>query len=63
MIGAKPLRQTADHRMVFAALARRVDLLRPDLEMHLAARGIEIVMLDHHGRRQHDIGQLAPYRS
>ena len=30
----------------------------PDLEMHLAARGIEVVVLEEHGGRQHDVGQL-----
>ena len=56
MLGAEALRESAKNLVVGAALARRVDELRPDLEMLVAAAGIEIVVLHEHGRGQHDIG-------
>jgi hypothetical protein len=42
--------------VVLAALARRLDHRLGHLEEGVAARGIEIVVLQEHGRRQHDVG-------
>ena len=58
MLGAEPLRQRADHLVVRAALARRLDQLRPEQDVLAAAGEIEIVVLDEHGRGQDHVRDL-----
>ena len=52
----EPARQTADDFVVAAALARRLDQLRPEQDVLLAAALVHVVVLDEHGRRQNDVG-------
>ncbi len=58
MADAEPLRQRANHLVIGAAFAPRLDQLRPEQNILAAAGGIEIVVLDEHGGRQHDVGDF-----
>ncbi len=51
-----PPGERGDHLVIRAAPGRRVDRLRRELEMLVAAGGVEVVVLEKHGRRQHDVG-------
>ena len=48
--------QRANHLVVGAAILRRLDRLRRELQMLVRARGIEVVVLQEHRRRQNDVG-------
>ena len=56
MLRADALRQRADDLVVGAALARRLDELRPEHDVLVAAALVEVVVLHEHRRRQHDVG-------
>ena len=56
MLGAEALRQRADHFVVGAAALRRLDRLAAELQILMAAAGVDVVVLEEHRRRQHDIG-------
>ena len=56
MSRAQPGGERVDHRVVRPAFPRRIDQLRPDLEVGVPAGLIEIVVLHEHRRRQHDVG-------
>ena len=58
MLGAEPARQRADHLVVGAAFAGRLDQLRPEQNVLTAAGGIEVVVLDEHGGGQHHVGDF-----
>ena len=58
MLGAEALRQRADHLVVGAAFAGRLDQLRPEQDVLVAAALVDVVVLEEHGRRQHDVGHL-----
>ncbi len=49
--------ELGDHVVVLAALAGRLDHRLGHLEVGVAARGVEIVVLEEHRGRQHDIGE------
>ena len=55
-IGAEAPREAADHLVVRAALARRIDQLRAEQDMLLAAALVDVVVLDEHRGGQDDIG-------
>ena len=63
MRDAEPLGQFLDDEMVGARPLGRVDQLRPEDDVLVAAAAIDVVMLEEHGGRQHDVGELAPCRS
>ena len=48
----------ADHLVIGAAFARRLDQLRPEDDVLMAAAAIDVVVLEEHRRRQHDVGHL-----
>ena len=56
MLGPQPTRELADDEVVLPALSRRLDDLPRDLEVRVAARGVEVVVLEEHGRGEHDVG-------
>ena len=56
VLGADALGERADDLVVGAALARRLDELRPEQDVLVAAALVEVVVLHEHGRRQHDVG-------
>ena len=56
MLGAEPLGERRDHIVVGAAALRRLDRLRAELQILVAAGGVEVVVLEEHRRRQHDVG-------
>ena len=56
-------RQRADHLVVGAAFAGRLDQLRPEQNVLVAAALVDVVVLEEHGRRQHDVGHRARSRS
>ena len=56
MLGSEPPRERADDVVVRAAFAGRIDRLRRELEVLVGARGIEVVVLEEHRRRQDDVG-------
>ncbi len=58
MLGAQPLGQRADHLVVVAAFAGRLDQLRPEQDVLAAAGGVEVVVLDEHGGGQDHVGDL-----
>ena len=51
----KPCRQTLQHLVVGAALARRIDQLRADLDVAVPAGLVDVVVLHEHRGRQHDV--------
>ena len=62
MDGADASGDPLQHLVIGAALAGRIDQLRPDRDMLVAAAEIEIVVLHEHRRRQHDIGHHSRFR-
>ena len=58
MLGAEALGERADHLVIGAAFARRLDQLRAEQNVLVAAGLVDVVMLEEHGRRQHDVGHL-----
>ena len=58
MRGAETLGQAGDHLVIGAAFARRLDQLRPEDEILVAAAAIDVVVLEEGRRRQHDVGHL-----
>ena len=56
MFRAQPHRQPLQHRVVGAALARRLDQLRADLEVGVAAGLVQVVVFHEHRCRQHHVG-------
>ena len=56
MLGPDPLGQGADHLVVGAAFARRLDELAAEPDILVAAARIDVVVLEEHGRRQDDVG-------
>src|SRR4029078_1084631 len=58
MLGAKPLRQSADHFVITAAFARRLDQLRSKNEVLVPAAAVNIVVLEKRRCRKHDISDL-----
>ena len=56
--GAEPPRQLADHVMVGPALGVGLEQLARDLDAGVAGRLVDVVVLEEHGRRQHDVGHL-----
>ena len=56
MFCAEPPGQRANHLVVGAAIRRRLDRLRRELQILVRARGIEVVVLQEHRRRQNDVG-------
>ena len=58
MLGAEPPRQRADHLVIGAAFAGRLDQLRSEQNVLAAAGRIDIVVLDEHGGGQHHVGHL-----
>ena len=55
MFGVQPLRQRADHFVVRAARAGRLDDLRPEDDVLVTAGLVHVVVLEEHGGRQHDV--------
>ncbi len=53
---AEALGQRASDGTRSMGFARRLDQLRAKGQVCMAVRGVEIVVLDEHRRRQHDIG-------
>jgi hypothetical protein len=51
----EPLRQSADHLVIAAAFAGRIDELRPEQDVLAAAGLIDVVVLHEHGRGQDDV--------
>ena len=49
-------RECRDHLMIVAAFARRLDQLGAEHDVLVAAALIDVVMLEEHGGRQHDVG-------
>ena len=60
--GAEPLGERADDFVVGAAASRRLDRLGAELQILVAAAGVEVVVLEEHRRRQHDVGERARCR-
>ena len=60
--GAQPLGQGADHLVVGAALAGRIDQPGPELDVLMPAALVEVVVLHEHGRGQHDVGNCRRLR-
>ena len=58
MGAAKAAGQFRQHIMIAAAACRAVDGFRREMEMAVPAGGINVVMLQEHRRRQHDIGEF-----
>ena len=58
MLGADALGQIADHLMIVAAFARRLDQLAAEHDVLVAAALIDVVMLEEHGGGQHDVGEF-----
>ena len=56
VLGAETLRQRDDHLVVRAAALRRLDDLRRELQVLVAARGVDVVVFEEHRRGQHDVG-------
>ena len=57
MLGAEPRSPgPADHLVVGAALARRLDQLGAELDVAVAAGLVDVVVLEEHRRGQHDVG-------
>ena len=52
---AESVGQRADDLVIGAALARRVDEFRADLDEGMAARLIEVVVFQEHGCRENDV--------
>ena len=53
----QPLSQFLDHVMVGARAGRRLDHLRPQRDVLVAAALVDVVVLQEHRRRQHDVGE------
>ena len=60
---AETLGQFLDDEMVGARPFGRIDQLRPQDDVLVAAAAIDVVVLEEHGGRQHDVGEPAPCRS
>ena len=58
MLGADALGQRADHVVVGAAFARRLDQLGAEQDVLVAAALVDVVVLQEHGGRQHHVGHL-----
>ena len=58
MIDAEPLRERRCHLVVRPALARRLDDLRAGDDIAVPAALVDVVMLQEHGGRQHEVGHL-----
>ena len=58
MGNAEALRQLADHPVVLARFAGRLDQLRADGEILVAAGAIEVVVFEEGGGGQHHVGHL-----
>ena len=58
MLGAEALGQRANHLVIVAAFARRLDQLGAEDEVLVAAAAIDIVVLKKGGRRQHHVRHL-----
>ena len=63
MLRAEPLGERADHLMVGAAFARRLDQLRPQQDVLVPAALVDVVVLEEHGRGQHHVGHPPRSRS
>ena len=62
MGGPQALRQPAQHVMVRACLAHRLDHGAGDLQMGVSAGDVEIVMLQKCRRGQNDVGHFRRFR-
>ena len=56
MAGAQALGERADDEMIGSRLGIRLDHLARDLQVRVAARDIDVVVLEEGRRRQHDVG-------
>src|SRR3546814_20506844 len=62
-LGAQTLGQLADDEMIGLRLGERLDHLARDLQMGVAAGGVDVVMLEEGGCRQHDVGHFGDRKS
>ena len=56
VVEAEPVGQRREDLVIGAALARRLDQLRPEENVLMAAALVDVVVLEKHRRRQHDVG-------
>src|SRR6516225_10434383 len=56
VLGTNALGERRNHFVIIAALAWRLDQLRPENDVLVAAAAIDVVVLEERSRRQHDVG-------
>src|SRR5690242_3555156 len=62
MLGAKPLRETADHLMIVAAFTRWFDQFRSKNEILVPATAVDIIVLEKRSCGQYDVRDVRRLR-
>src|ERR1700733_8840456 len=57
VLGAEPASERANDLMIRAASFRRIDRLWRELEKLMCACGVDVVVLEEHRRREHNVGK------